>query len=227
MKKIFIILICSVLTFTAVFKICYSVDNKIFEVMKTVNSAPTVVIDAGHGGIDVGTVGIDGSLEKEINLSIALNLYDFLTVSGIKCALTREGDNEFYLNGETRSRSDLYNRMDYINSFDNAILISIHQNHFENENEHGTQIWYSANTQESKVIADKVLNSVKINLQTDNQRENKESDNSYYLLYKAVVPSIMIECGFVSNKEENDKLQNASYQKQFAYSVLYGVSEEV
>ena len=106
-------------------------------------------------------------------------------------------------------------------------MISIHQNHFENENEHGTQIWYSANTQESKVIADKVLNSVKINLQTDNQRENKESDNSYYLLYKAVVPSIMIECGFVSNKEENDKLQNAAYQKQFAYSVLYGVSEEV
>lgn len=227
MKKILLIFTCFILTFLAVFKVCYSVDDKISAVIKNVNIAPTIVIDAGHGGIDAGTVGIDGSLEKEINLSIALNLYDFLMVSGVKCQLTRTGDNEIYSKGEDRSRSDLYNRMDYINSVDNSILISIHQNHFDNEKEHGTQIWYSANTDESKILADKILNSVKDNLQPDNTRENKESGSDYYLLHKAIVPSIMVECGFVSNREENDKLQNPNYQKQFAYSILYGLSEEV
>lgn len=227
MKKILLILMCCVLTFVTVFKICYRVDDTISDVIKNVNISPTVVIDAGHGGLDAGTVGIDGSLEKGINLSIALNLYDFLTVSGIKCELTRSGDNEVYKDGEDRSRSDLYNRMDYINSFENPVLISIHQNHFENESEHGTQIWYSSNNDESKIIADKILNSIKDNLQPDNDRENKESGSDYYLLFKAKAPSVMVECGFVSNREENSKLQDISYQKKMAYSILYGLSEEV
>lgn len=201
-------------------------DNSVFSnALHT--SKRTIVIDAGHGGIDVGTIGIDNTNEKDINLQIALKLHDFFRFSGINSVLIRDGDYEFYKNGEDRSRSDLYNRFDYINSIENSILISIHQNHFGDEKEHGTQIWYSANKDLSKVLADRILDNVKLFLQPDNKRENKMSDNSYYLLYKAKVPSIMIECGFMSNNEENKKLQDENYQKAFSFCVLTGVSGEV
>ena len=213
--------------------VCINISYKIDDVMvKTVGinniqTKKTVIIDPGHGGIDVGTVGIDGSLEKNINLSISLDLYDFLMVSGINTVLTRDGDYEMYRAGEQRTKSDLYNRMDYINSVPDSILISIHQNHFENEAEWGTQVWYSPNDEISPTLADKILNSVKKNIQPENKRENKKSDDSYYILYKAQKPSVMVECGFVSNENENKRLQDKEYQRDMAYSILVGICEDV
>ena len=195
--------------------------------INNVKTKKTVIIDPGHGGIDVGTVGIDGSLEKNINLSISLDLYDYLMVSGINTVLTRDGDYEVYKAGEKRTKSDLYNRMDFINSVPDSILISIHQNHFENEAEWGTQVWFSPNDEISPTLADNILQSVKKNIQPENKRENKVSDNSYYILYKAQKPSVMVECGFVSNKNENNKLQDKEYQKDMAYSILAGICEDV
>lgn len=195
--------------------------------INNIQTKKTVIIDPGHGGIDVGTVGIDGSLEKNINLSISLDLYDFLMVSGINTVLTRDGDYEMYRAGEQRTKSDLYNRMDYINSVPDSILISIHQNHFENEAEWGTQVWYSPNDEISPTLADKILQSVKKNIQPENKRENKVSDNSYYILYKAQKPSVMVECGFVSNENENKRLQDKEYQRDMAYSILVGICEDV
>lgn len=213
--------------------VCINISYKIDDVMvktvgiNNVKTKKTVIIDPGHGGIDVGTVGIDGSLEKNINLSISLDLYDYLMVSGINTVLTRDGDYEVYKAGEKRTKSDLYNRMDFINSVSNSILISIHQNHFENEAEWGTQVWFSPNDEISPTLADKILRSVKKNIQPENKRENKVSDNSYYILYKAQKPSVMVECGFVSNKNENNKLQDKEYQKDMAYSILAGICEDV
>lgn len=227
MKRALIIISCAVLLFVGIFRISYKVDNTLLNVIKQFEMRNTVVIDAGHGGKDGGTIGIDGSCEKAINLSIALDLYDFLAVSGIIVDLTRNGDYELYNAGEKRNKSDLYNRLDYINSKSNAVLISIHQNHFENENEWGTQIWYSENDEKSKILADKILFSIKQNLQQDNKRENKPSGDDYYLLHKASVPSVMIECGFMSNTEENKKLQDIEYQKDFAFSILCGICEDV
>lgn len=227
MKRALIIISCAVLLFVGIFRISYKVDSTLQNVIKQFEMRNTVVIDAGHGGKDGGTIGIDGSCEKAINLSIALDLYDFLAVSGIIVDLTRNGDYELYNAGEKRNKSDLYNRLDYINSKSNAVLISIHQNHFENENEWGTQIWYSENDEKSKILADKILFSIKQNLQQDNKRENKPSGDDYYLLHKASVPSVMIECGFMSNTEENKKLQDIEYQKDFAFSILCGICEDV
>lgn len=213
--------------------VCINLSYKIDDVMvktvgiNNVKTKKTVIIDPGHGGIDVGTVGIDGSLEKNINLSISLDLYDYLMVSGINTVLTRDGDYEVYKAGEKRTKSDLYNRMDFINSVPDSILISIHQNHFENEAEWGTQVWFSPNDEISPTLADKILQSVKKNIQPENKRENKVSDNSYYILYKAQKPSVMVECGFVSNKNENNKLQDKEYQKDMAYSILAGICEDV
>lgn len=227
MKKSLLILCAMVLTIACCFKSSEMVDGYIEGVYRHYNKQPVIVIDAGHGGIDVGTVGIDGSFEKNINLDIALCLYDYLSVNGISARLVRQDDSELYLPGEERNRSDLYNRLDFVNSIDNSILVSIHQNHYENEAEWGTQIWYSPNDSFSNALADGVLASVNSKLEPNNKRQNKMSDDSYYILYKASVPSIMIECGFMSNREECSKLQQIEYQKSFAYSVLAGLYGEL
>ena len=229
MKKALMILFSGFLLIAVCINISYKIDDVMVKTVgiNNVKTKKTVLIDPGHGGIDVGTVGIDGSLEKNINLSISLDLYDYLMVSGINTVLTRDGDYEVYKAGEKRTKSDLYNRMDFINSIPDSILISIHQNHFENEAEWGTQVWFSPNDEISPTLADKILRSVKKNIQPENKRENKVSDNSYYILYKAQKPSVMVECGFVSNKNENNKLQDKEYQKDMAYSILAGICEDV
>lgn len=229
MKKALMILFSGILLIAVCINISYKIDDVMVKTVgiNNVKTKKTVIIDPGHGGIDVGTVGIDGSLEKNINLSISLDLYDYLMVSGINAVLTRDGDYEVYRAGEKRTKSDLYNRMDFINSVPDSILISIHQNHFENEAEWGTQVWFSPNDEISPTLADKILQSVKKNIQPENKRENKVSDNSYYILYKAQKPSVMVECGFVSNRNENNKLQDKEYQKDMAYSILAGICEDV
>lgn len=221
MKKVLCIFILSLVLIISLFGVDEAISNTSDSKL---DNRPRIVIDAGHGGVDAGAIATDGTAEKGINLDIALKLYDYLSVSGYKCDLIRRGDYEIYPNGIDRRRSDLYNRMDYINTDKNSILISIHQNHYENESEWGSQIWYSPNDKTSKAMADSILDSIKSNIQQGNNRTNKPSDNSYYLLYRAEVPSIMIECGFISNIEENEKLQNKEYQRDMAYSILLGLN---
>lgn len=225
MKKALVIIFTFIFTFVSCAGINYLMKDVVEINSNTAHNRVNLVIDAGHGGLDAGTVGVDNTKEKEINLSIALALYDFAMVSGISSFLVRDGDYLVYNESDDKSRSDLYNRMDYINSIENSTLISIHQNHFEDAGEWGMQVWYSPNDDKSKIMADEILQITKANLQEDNTRLNKRSDSSYYLLYKAQVPSVMVECGFMSNSQENKKLQDAKYQKQLAYSIMLGFSE--
>lgn len=222
-------IIALIFTLTFLFSLCLSqAVHKTEKISGTViNDKVNLVIDAGHGGEDCGTIGTDGALEKDINLAIALDLYDFARVCGYSANLTRNGDYLVYSEDDDRSRSDLYNRFDYINSFDNPVLISIHQNHFDDEREWGMQVWYSPNDDVSKILADEILNYTKHNIQPENKRENKKSDSSYYIIHKAKVPSVMVECGFMSNKAENEKLKNEIYQKDIAFSVFAGFNEYI
>ncbi|MGN0523713.1 MAG: N-acetylmuramoyl-L-alanine amidase [Eubacterium sp.] len=222
MKKIILIVMVFSLTVAACFGFNKTVEKNALFTSLNRKSGISVVIDAGHGGKDGGAIGYNNNYEKDINLSIALMLYDFMIFSGCNAVLVRNGDYEIYKDGEERNRSDLYNRLDFVNSIENSVLISIHQNHFDNEAEWGSQVWYSANTAESKIMADSIQESIVEFLQPDNERLNKESDSSYYLLYKASVPSVMVECGFISNREENIKLQDESYQANIAYSIMVG-----
>lgn len=227
MKKVLVIIFTFVFTFVTCVGINYMMRD-VVDISSSISSnRVNLVIDAGHGGIDAGTIGVDNANEKDINLSISLMLYDFAMVSGISSFLVRDGDYLVYSDNDDKSRSDLYNRMDYINSIENSSLISIHQNHFQDSSEWGMQIWYSPNDDKSKIMADNILEITKSNLQSDNTRLNKKSDSSYYLLYKAQVPSIMVECGFMSNSDENKKLQDNKYQKQLAYSIMLGFSEYI
>lgn len=227
MKKVLVIIFTFVFTFVTCVGIHYMMRDVVDISSNISSNRVNLVIDAGHGGIDAGTIGIDNANEKDINLSIALMLYDFAMVSGISSFLVRDGDYLVYSDNDDKSRSDLYNRMDYINSIENSSLISIHQNHYQDSSEWGMQIWYSPNDDKSKIMADNILEITKSNLQSDNTRLNKKSDSSYYLLYKAQVPSIMVECGFMSNSDENKKLQDNKYQKQLAYSIMLGFSEYI
>ena len=204
----FIFTFSSCLGINTYFKHNFAVNNE------AKSNRINLVIDAGHGGIDAGTIGVDNANEKDINLGIALKLYDFIRISGVNASLIRSGDYQFYKKGDNTKRSDLYNRMDYINSVDKSTLISIHQNHFDDEKEHwNANLGILRNDNKSPILANSILNITKEFLQPDNKRLNKKSDSSYYLLHKAKVPSVMVECGFMSNREENKKITGRKISK--------------
>ncbi len=189
------------------------------------NSEPVVVIDAGHGGED-GGASANGMLEKDINLSIALKLRDMLKASGYTTVMTREDDISIYDSSAStvheKKVSDMRNRKDIINSNSNNILISIHQNKFEQSKYSGTQIFYSKNNGKSVKLAENIQRSVTGLLQPENKRELKSADSSIYLLNTAEVPAVIVECGFLSNAEEAEKLGSEEYQKQMAFAILCG-----
>lgn len=187
---------------------------------------PVIVIDAGHGGEDSGAVD-NGLYEKDINLSIALKLRDMLKAYGYEVRMTRETDVSIYdaSAGTTREKkvSDLKNRTAIINSDPNQILVSIHQNKFEQSQYYGTQIFYTVGSTRSEQLGEAIRQSVIGLLQPDNHRELKPSDNEIYILSHAEVPAVIVECGFLSNPEEAARLAEDSYQQQMAFAVSCGI----
>ena len=185
-----------------------------------------VVIDAGHGGEDSGAVA-NGILEKDINLDIALDLRDILTACGCRVIMTRTEDKAIYDSSASTLRekkvSDLKNRVSLINGGDNRILVSIHQNKFEQSKYSGTQIFYSKNDPMSFKLAESLRASVTGMLQPDNKRELKPADDGIYILKNAKVPAVIAECGFISNPEEAKKLSDSEYRKKMAFSIACGV----
>lgn len=202
-----------------------SVNDEPEVLTASAGTEPVVVIDAGHGGED-GGAGANGALEKDINLSIALKLRDMLTASGFTVVMTREEDISIYDSSAStiheKKVSDMRNRRDIINSNSNNILISIHQNKFEQSKYSGTQIFYSKNNGRSIKLAEDIKRSVTGLLQPENKRELKAADSSVYLLDKAEVPAVIVECGFLSNEEEAKKLSTDDYQKKMAFAIMCG-----
>ncbi|MBO5334158.1 MAG: N-acetylmuramoyl-L-alanine amidase [Clostridia bacterium] len=190
------------------------------------NEMPVIIIDAGHGGEDGGAVADDGTLEKDLNLDIALKLNNILSVMGYKTYLIRTTDTAIHTSGDTirqRKISDIKNRFAIMNKYDNCLYISIHQNKFNDKSVHGAQTFYSPNNNESKVLADFVQKSISSQLQTENKRLIKKSGTDIYILYNATKPTIMVECGFVSNDNELKKLKDSVYQNKMAISIAFGI----
>lgn len=189
-------------------------------------SPRTVVIDAGHGGEDGGATGKAGTIEKGINLAIAKDLQDLLLASGYRVVMTRTEDEAISDDLDTirqRKTSDLHNRLKVIESQGNCIFVSIHQNQFPQSQYHGTQIFYSRNTENSKTLAESIRARVVGLLQNDNTRQTKPATSSIYLLWNAKVPAVLVECGFLSNPEEEQRLNDSAYQKQLAFAICCGV----
>lgn len=189
-------------------------------------SPRTVVIDAGHGGEDGGAVGKAGTVEKTVNLAIAKDLQDLLLASGYRVVMTRTTDAAISDDFDTvheRKTSDLHNRLKIVESQENCIFVSIHQNQFPQNQYSGTQIFYSRNAENSKVLAGSIRSRVVGLLQKDNARQTKPATSSIYLLWNVKVPAVLVECGFLSNAEEEQRLNDGTYQKQMAFAICCGV----
>lgn len=188
----------------------------------------TVIIDAGHGGED-GGAEVDGVLEKDINLNIANKTADLLRLCGYTVTEIRDEDISVYEDGAETLRekkvSDLKHRVEICNESENNIVVSIHQNKFDNSAYSGAQVFYSVNNDNSILLAEAVRSAVVSLLQSDNTRELKPAGSDIYLLDNAEVPAIIVECGFLSNSEERAKLLDEGYQSQMAYSIAMGVLE--
>ncbi|MGN1133294.1 MAG: N-acetylmuramoyl-L-alanine amidase [Oscillospiraceae bacterium] len=197
--------------------------------VKNAVERPVLIIDAGHGGFDGGCVSINKKCEKDINLNILLSLRDIANIMGYDTVCTRESDVSIHDEGVkgalNQKKSDMKNRLEIINSRENAIAVLIHQNQFTDSRYSGAQMFYSPKVEGSEELADIMQKRFVSNLQPDNKREIKQVKDEIYLLNNAKCPSVMVECGFLSNKEEADKLENPDYQKLVAFTVFSGVSE--
>ena len=192
---------------------------------------PTIIIDAGHGGEDGGAVAIDGTMEKNINLSIAKQLCLLCQSAGMTTIMTRNEDVSIHDENcntvKARKTSDMNNRLKIFNADSNAIVVSIHQNKFEKEKYFGSQVFFSPNNPKSEFLAENIRLSVTGMLQKDNTREKKKADKNIFLLYHCKQPSVLVECGFLSNNEELSKLKSDDYQKQMAFSIYCGILEYI
>ncbi len=181
--------------------------------------------NSGHGGFDGGAVASDGTLEKDINLRIALKLDAACRMLGFKTIMVRETDLSTEDKGETKNkkRSDLNNRLKIMKSKENCIFVSVHQNKYETSQPHGTQVFYAPKVNGSEDLASAVQTAVKNYVQNDNHRAVKAGTSSAFLLRYAVRPAIIVECGFLSNPQELENLKNENYQRRIAFAIATGI----
>ena len=183
----------------------------------------TIVIDAGHGGNDPGKVGINEALEKDINLSIALKLKDTLESENLHIILTREDDSSLAPVDATNQKvADMQARCKLIEETNPLFTISIHQNSYITEEATGAQVFYYTQSDEGKKIAESLQESFLTNLDQTNTRETKSND-SYYLLKKTPTPTVIVECGFLSNYNEAELLLTEEYQDAIVNAIRLGI----
>lgn len=183
-----------------------------------------VVIDAGHGGADPGKVGINGELEKDINLEIARDLEGFLKAEGLRVVMTREDENGLYEEGASNKKvQDMKRRLEIIEEADPVLVVSIHQNSYHQEEVKGAQVFYYATSDKSKLLAETLQEQLR-QLEPENHRQAKGND-SYFLLKKTAKPIVIAECGFLSNREEAQKLSTKYYQEKVAFRIYMGIMQ--
>lgn len=188
---------------------------------------PCVVIDAGHGGADPGKVGINGALEKDINLEIARKLKIFLEQADIEVVLTRDSDMGLYdENAANKKVQDMKRRVEIIETSEPVMTVSIHQNSYHEEYVHGAQTFYYANSEQSKLLAEKIQMLLLEEIDGENTRTAKSND-SYYLLKKTSTPIVIVECGFLSNSGEAEKLTSDYYQEKLAWAIHLAILQYI
>lgn len=187
--------------------------------------AQTVVIDAGHGGDDPGKIGVNKALEKDINLAIAKKVKECLEKKGIHVVMTRSDENGLYdENAKNHKVQDMQRRCSKIDEAKPAAAVSIHQNSYPSESVKGAQVFYYGQSGGGKKLAELVQKQMAETLGGENHREAKANE-SYYLLKKTSVPTVIVECGFLSNWEEAKLLVTEEYQNKVAKAVCEGILE--
>lgn len=177
---------------------------------------PLVVVDAGHGGKDPGKVGIGGILEKDINLQIACKLEKYLEEQGFQVLMTRTEDVS-----EESKMEDMKKRVELMNESMPLLVVSIHQNSYSDPSVTGAQVFYYTESKESQRAAQIIQEELR-ELEPQNRRQEK-SESRFYMLKKTKAPTIIVECGFLSNKEDTEKLVQEEYQEKIAQTICNGI----
>lgn len=179
-----------------------------------------VILDAGHGGIDVGKTGVNGEKEKDINLEISKKIKKFLSDSNVTVKMTREGDERL----ADSQREDLKARTDIMNG--GALLaVSIHQNSYRDPAVSGAQVFYYTDSEEGRTAAGMIQAELNA-LAPDNEKEIRAND-SYYILKNTRIPTVIVECGFLSSYTEAEKLADDEYQNMIAEAVSEGILQYI
>jgi len=190
----------------------------------------TIVIDAGHGGMDGGAVGDTGTLEKDINLKVAMFLKDIAESDGKTVIMTRTDDTSLHTTDSNKirnqKRSDLENRKKTLNESGALAFISIHMNKFEQSKYKGAQVFY-ANNDKSKILGEKIQARLISGLNDGNTRVAKTVPNEVYILKGTTAPAAVVECGFLSNAEEEALLTQTEYQKKLATYIYEGFKDYI
>lgn len=198
--------------------ITYSFFNKSTETFSTPVMQKNIVIDAGHGGWDPGKVRIDGTEEKKINLDISLKLQKYLEQGGANVFTTRTDDTAL----SKKKIEDLKQRKIIANGDDIDVFVSIHQNSFPKNSAHGAQVFYYKNSENGKALAECIQKQIKEFVDNTNDRVPK-ANGEYYILKNTKSASVIVECGFLSNDEENAKLNSEEYQQKIAWAIYMGI----
>lgn len=190
-----------------------------------IKETPVVVVDAGHGGTDPGKVGVDGSLEKDINLAVAERLKTYLEQDDVKVIMTRETDTGLYSETDSRKKmADMKKRCEIIEESGADLVVSIHQNSYHEESVSGGQVFYYRDSSKGKALAEILQDRFDYVLGDQNRRLPKANAN-YYLLLHVKCPIVIVECGFLSNWSESKMLNSEDYQDRVAWTIHMGIME--
>lgn len=182
-----------------------------------------VVIDVGHGGKDPGKVGVNGELEKDINLAIALKLEKFLKQSDVSVIMTRHEDIGLYdEDAGNKKVQDMRRRVEFIEESGADLVVSIHQNSYRDSSVRGPQCFYYGSSSEGERAALIIQEQLNEGMEIERSRSAK-ANSSYYMLKKSSVPTVIAECGFLSNGEEAVLLTNEKYQEKLAWNLYLGI----
>lgn len=186
-----------------------------------------MLVKSAHGGFDGGAVAYDGTVEKEINLNIALKLQQMLQFYGAEVIMTRTADTGTDSHGDEtiarRKKSDLQNRLALMEQYPDAVYVSIHLNKFTTGAARGAQVFYTPNFEEAALLGQNIQDSFVERLQPENDRTIKKGTKSTYLLKNATVPAVIVECGFLSNRGELQQLKTNEYQSKVSFVILAGI----
>ena len=190
----------------------------------------TVVIDAGHGGEDGGCEGY-GLVEKTLNLDIALKIADMLESEGVSVVLTRETDILLYDKNDNyegkKKALDLRKRVEITTNCENPIFVSIHMNYFAQTKYSGLQVWYSKNNEHSRILANHIQSKTQSMLQPKNKRTIKEATSSIFVLDNLYCPAVLVECGFLSNRDDALALSDENYRQILAKTIFSAIMDYI
>lgn len=224
-RLFFVVLYC--LAPTVLLVISFFLSDAVTAIAENTSLTPRrcIIIDPGHGGEDGGATSCAGVLESKYNLEIALRLNDVMQLMGLNTKMIRTTDKSIYTKGDTIAQkkvSDLKERVSIANNTDNAMLISIHQNYFSDSKYSGAQVFY-APTDSSRDLAQMLQQDISSYLQKTNHRKIKKA-NGIYLMEHIQCTGVLVECGFLSNDEEEANLRQPDYQKALCCVITASVS---